>query len=207
MLTQTIEAGNRAGAVKRGDLKRVTVDTTVMEANIAHPTDARLYETARRKLVAPAHEGGTGLRRSKPSGRHAFETGGEQPRRGRPGRASRPCPPVQADAQGAASAQGLHRPRAARHRAADGPGSGRGAEDAPGEDDRAGARLPAQKPRDKGKLYGLHEPAVDGISKRKARKRCEFGTLVVVRATTEVSGHNQPGRRRGRDAGAAGQSL
>ena len=61
MLTQAIEAGKRVGLVKGNDLKRVTVDTTVMEKNIAHPTDARLYETARRKLVGLAREAGIGL--------------------------------------------------------------------------------------------------------------------------------------------------
>lgn len=64
LLTQTIEAGRRAGTVKDNDLKRVTVDTTVMEKNIAHPTDARLYETARRKLVGLAREAGIGLRQN-----------------------------------------------------------------------------------------------------------------------------------------------
>ncbi len=64
MLTQTIEAGKRAGVVKRSDLKQVTVDTTVMEKNIAHPTDARLYEAARRKLVGLAREAGIVLRQN-----------------------------------------------------------------------------------------------------------------------------------------------
>lgn len=40
----------------------ITVDSTAMEKNIAHPTDARLYETARRKLVGLAREAGIGLR-------------------------------------------------------------------------------------------------------------------------------------------------
>ena len=35
-----------------------------MEKNIAHPTDARLYETARGKLVALADEGGITLRQN-----------------------------------------------------------------------------------------------------------------------------------------------
>jgi len=48
-------------------------------------------------------------------------------------------------------------------------------------------RLLAQKPKDKGKLYSLHEPAVDCISKGKARKRYEFGTKVSV-ATTNRGG-------------------
>ena len=64
LLTETIEAGKRGGLVKDSDLKRVIVDTTVMEKNIAHPTDARLYETARRKLVGLAREAGIGLRQN-----------------------------------------------------------------------------------------------------------------------------------------------
>lgn len=42
LLTQMIEAGKRAGAARGNDLKRVMVDTTVMEKNIVHLTDARL---------------------------------------------------------------------------------------------------------------------------------------------------------------------
>jgi IS5 family transposase len=48
-------------------------------------------------------------------------------------------------------------------------------------------RLLAQKPKDKGKLYSLHEPAVDCISKGKAHKRYEFGTKVSI-ATTNRGG-------------------
>ena len=48
-------------------------------------------------------------------------------------------------------------------------------------------RLLRQKPKDKGKLYALHEPEVDCISKGKARVRYEFGTKVSV-ATTHKEG-------------------
>jgi IS5 family transposase len=48
-------------------------------------------------------------------------------------------------------------------------------------------RLLRQKPKDKGKLYALHEPEVDCISKGKARVRYEFGTKVSV-ATTHREG-------------------
>ena len=44
--------------------KRVVVDTTVMEKNIAYPTDARLSERARDQLVALAQEAGVELRQS-----------------------------------------------------------------------------------------------------------------------------------------------
>jgi len=64
LLTETIRAGQRAGTVQDDHLKTVTVDTTVMEKNIAHPTDARLYEKARRKLVAVAREVGISLRQN-----------------------------------------------------------------------------------------------------------------------------------------------
>jgi IS5 family transposase len=56
LLTKTIEAGRAAGVVDDDRLSRVSVDTTVMEKNIAHPTDARLYEKARAKLVALAKD-------------------------------------------------------------------------------------------------------------------------------------------------------
>lgn len=48
-------------------------------------------------------------------------------------------------------------------------------------------RLLRQKPKDKGKLYALHEPEVDCISKGKARLRYEFGTKVSI-ATTHKEG-------------------
>lgn len=40
-------------------------------------------------------------------------------------------------------------------------------------------RLFAQKPEDKHKIYRLHAPEVDCISKGKARVRCEFSTNFV----------------------------
>jgi IS5 family transposase len=47
LLTQTIEAGRKSGAIDGTSVKRVAVDMTVMEKAIAYPTDARLYERAR----------------------------------------------------------------------------------------------------------------------------------------------------------------
>lgn len=64
LLTKTIEAGRKSGAVEDDSLGRIAVDTTVMEKNIAYPTDARLYEKARRQLVALAVEGGIDLRQN-----------------------------------------------------------------------------------------------------------------------------------------------
>ena len=64
LLTQTIRAGQKSGAIDGDSVKRVAVDTTVMEKAIAHPTDARLYERAREQLVALAQQAGVELRQS-----------------------------------------------------------------------------------------------------------------------------------------------
>jgi IS5 family transposase len=58
LLTQTIEAGRKSGAIDESSVKRVAVDTTVMEKTIAYPTDARLYERARAQLVGSGARGG-----------------------------------------------------------------------------------------------------------------------------------------------------
>ena len=46
-------------------------------------------------------------------------------------------------------------------------------------------RLLHQGPKSRGKIYALHEPAVDCISKGKARKRYEFGTKVSLATTID----------------------
>lgn len=178
MLTQTIEAGKRAGAVQGNDLKRVTVDTTVMEKNIAHPTDARLYETARRKLVALAREAGIVLRQNynrlsprlaSQVGRYAHARQFKRMRKalrrlkGYTGRVLRDI-----ERQLGKVPEGAVKARLMEMIA-------------------LVTRLLAQKPKHRGKLYSLHEPAVDCISKGKAHKRYEFGTKVSV-ATTNRGG-------------------
>ncbi len=64
LLTKTIEAGRSSGVVDDDSLSHVSIDTTVMEKNIAYPTDARLYEKARAKIVALAQEAGVQLRQT-----------------------------------------------------------------------------------------------------------------------------------------------
>jgi len=52
------------GVISERSVEAVIVDTTVMEKAIAHPTDARLYEQARRRLVVLTQEAGLSLRQS-----------------------------------------------------------------------------------------------------------------------------------------------
>jgi transposase, IS5 family len=54
LLAETIEAAKRAGVIKASSVKRVIVDTTVMQKAIAHPTDSRLLERCREHLVKAA---------------------------------------------------------------------------------------------------------------------------------------------------------
>lgn len=99
-----------------------------------------------------------------------------------PGRALCPCAAVQADAQGAAAAEGLYWPRDAGHPAPTGP-SDNSLRQRIEVEVALVDRLLRQKPKGNGKLYALHEPKVDCISKGKARVRYEFGTKVSVTTT------------------------
>lgn len=53
-LKETLAAGLKLEAVKPYQLKRLKVDTTVHEKDIRFPTDARLYDRARQRLVDAA---------------------------------------------------------------------------------------------------------------------------------------------------------
>jgi IS5 family transposase len=64
LLAESLRVAHGAGALKTDDLARVTIDTTVMPKNVAHPTDARLLLTAIDKLGDLARENGVPLRQS-----------------------------------------------------------------------------------------------------------------------------------------------
>jgi IS5 family transposase len=64
LLQETLAAGLQLKALKAADLQRVVVDTTVQERAVAFPTDAKLYDDMRRKLVRMAQQQGLVLRQS-----------------------------------------------------------------------------------------------------------------------------------------------
>jgi IS5 family transposase len=178
MLTKTIEAGRGAGVIRERSAEAVIVDTTVMEKAIAHPTDARLYEKARLRLVKVARAAGLSLRQSYARlaprlagqvGRYAHARQFKRMRKGLrrlKGYTGRVLRDIQRQLDMVADT-------ALRERI---------------EGEIALVdRLLRQKPKDKGKLYALHEPEVDCISKGKARIRYEFGCKVSV-ATTHREG-------------------
>lgn len=176
MLTQTILAGQKAGALGAASLKRVAVDTTVMEKNIAHPTDARLYERARSQLVALAMEAGVDLRQSyaRLAARLAVRVGRY------------------------AHAKQFKRMRKALRTLKGYTGRvlrdlRRQLDDIPEGDLRERildrlvlvSRLLSQEPKGRDKIYALHEPEVDCISKGKAKVRYEFGCKVSIATTLD----------------------
>lgn len=64
LLAQTINVAVELKLIKRQELTRVIVDSTVQPKAIAHPTDSRLLETARVKLVQAAKDAGIDLKQT-----------------------------------------------------------------------------------------------------------------------------------------------
>jgi len=170
LLAQTINTAVVLRAVDREALETVIVDTTVQEKAVAYPTDSRLLEVARRKVVLEARRAGLPLRQS-------YEKDGRQLRR---------------RAGGYAHARQFKRLRRVvkRQRTI----LGRLLRDVrrkmAGLSGVAGDRLAlwlsraerlhGQRPKDTGKLYALHAPEVECIGKGKARQPYEFGVKVSV---------------------------
>lgn len=171
LLKETIETGLRVKAVKPSQLQRVNVDTTVQEKHVRFPTDARLYDRARERLVKAAVERGIKLNQSfarlgkqmlMKTNRYAHARQMKRSRRcmkklktylGRVLRdIGRKCPQPDEDLKNLMEIAG---------------------------------RIHAQQRDDKNKVYSVHEPGVECIAKGKAHKRYEFGVKVSVAATSK----------------------
>lgn len=64
LLAQTINVAVELQLIQRQALKQVIVDSTVQHKAIAHPTDSKLLETARTKLVEVAKDAGIELKQT-----------------------------------------------------------------------------------------------------------------------------------------------
>ncbi len=172
LVTETIALAVREKHLPKRDLTRVTVDTTVQEKNITYPTDSKLLYKAIVKLGDAAKSRGIPLRQSYvrvgkkaavKAGRYAHAKQFKRMRRRLRklrtyvGRLIRDIRRKTTDMD----------------------------EELAALVDRAD-RIRCQQPKDKNKLYSLHEPDVQCISKGKAHKRYEFGQKVAV-ATTNRS--------------------
>jgi transposase, IS5 family len=64
LLAQTVNMAVELQLIQPQDLKQVIVDSTVQHKAIAHPTDSKLLETARTKLVEAARDAGIELKQT-----------------------------------------------------------------------------------------------------------------------------------------------
>jgi IS5 family transposase len=64
LLQESLAVVTKTGAMKPSELSRVIVDTTVQPKNVTFPTDAKLLNRAREKLVKLAKRLGVELRQS-----------------------------------------------------------------------------------------------------------------------------------------------
>ncbi|MBI5428586.1 MAG: IS5 family transposase [Nitrospinae bacterium] len=174
LLSETVRAGLRTQVLKRTSLERLNVDTTVQEKAVSFPTDAKLYRRPQFKLAREARVRGVGLRqsytrKSKQSlvmqSRYAHARQMKRSRREVRklktylGRVARD---IERKVSGNAGLQKRFSPLL-----------------------EMGHRLLPRKRTDRGKLYSLHAPEVECISKGKARKRYEFGCKVSVAMTSK----------------------
>jgi IS5 family transposase len=64
ILQVSVEAGLESKTIKRNDLRRVTVDTTVQEKAVSFPTDSKLLNRSHKRLLEFCHKQGVVLRQS-----------------------------------------------------------------------------------------------------------------------------------------------
>ena len=173
LLAASISAGKRAGAVRSNSMKTVIVDTTVMPKAVAYPTDSRLLERSRQYLVKVAGRLGLKLRQNynREAPRLALQVGRYahakqfkrmnkvlRALRSRVGRIWRELN-RQKDLVTGSARQHLDGLLALTQ------------------------RILTQKRQDKHKLYALHGPEVECISKGKTRTPYEFGVKVSITTT------------------------
>ena len=180
LLKATIDTAVYSGAIKPVEFERVIVDSTVQEKAIAFPTDSRLLEVARHKLVKSAKTVGVELKQT-------FVKEGKILRRKSGGyahaRQYRRLKKTVRRQRTIVAKLIREIERKVTHVVATTPQALQGLRTVL---ERA-SRLVTQQPKDKGKLYALHAPEVECISKGKARNPYEFGVKSGI-AVTHQSG-------------------
>ena len=172
LLSETLAVAHSAGHLKTKDLDDVNVDTTVQEKNIAFPTDAKLLNRARETLVREAKKRGIQLRQTyKREGKYQLVAYSRYCHARQFKRAKKPLKRLKTI---------LGRViRDFERKCVE-------IDDALGKKLVICKRVYSQKKNSKDKLYSIHEPGVECISKGKAHKRYEFGCKVSI-ATTNKS--------------------
>ncbi|GAB1394879.1 IS5-like element IS1478 family transposase [Rhodocyclaceae bacterium] len=172
MLAATIGMAKGLKIVKEADLQKVIIDTTVQEKAIAYPTDSRLIEKSREALVKAAEENQLSLRQNynrvapalaRQAGRYAHARQFKRMRRTIKKQrtlAGRIVRDIERQIDGKPETSSKLADLLAKVK-----------------------RILTQQPKDKNKLYALHAPEVECISKGKARQPYEFGVKVGIAVT------------------------
>jgi len=180
LLKATIDTAVAIKAVRPTEFERIIVDTTVQEKAIAHPVDSRLLDVARLQLVRLAKRAGVALKQT-------YAKEGKTLRRKAGGYAhARQFKRLRRTLKRQRTILGIVM-RDIRRKL-------EGATAVPAALTQQlqtmltrAERIRTQKRKDKDKLYALHAPEVECISKGKARKPYEFGVKASV-AVTHKSG-------------------
>ncbi len=171
LFKETIQCALRNKVLKKTDIQKVNVDTTVQEKAIAFPTDARLYNKARKRLVKIAKQKDIVLRQSyvrvgnKAFVKQARYAHAKQMKRARS--ETRKLRTI------------LGRLIRDIERKCENP-----TPDLLCELEKS-KKLYHQKRHDKNKIYSLHAPEVSCIAKGKVHKRYEFGCKVSFVSTSK----------------------
>lgn len=175
MLAETIDTGVREKQIRKSELKQVTVDTTVQEKNITHPTDSKLLYRAIVALGKEAKRRGIVLRQSYVRVAKKMAIKASRYAHARQFRRMRRC---------------LKKLRTFLGRIIRDIRRKTPTIDASMEMLLLRAeRIRTQQPTDKKKIYSLHEPDVQCISKGKAHKRYEFGQKISIATTSRGNWH------------------
>jgi IS5 family transposase len=174
LLAATVQAGLQGRVISSTSVKRVVVDTTVQEKAIAFPTDSQLYDRSRRQLVKLAGERGIALRQTYQKACRAL-----LPRIGRYGHAKqyrrlRKAVKTLKGYLGRVYRDVLRQLPAVETLT-----------DAQRTVLDQARRLLEQHRHSKNKLYSLHAPEAECISKGKAHKRYEFGVKASFATTVK----------------------
>ncbi len=171
LLKETVETAKREHFLKRSYLERVNVDTTVQEKAVAFPTDARLYHKMRRALVRVAKREGIELRQSfERLSKRALQMQGCYSHARQMKRAKRETKKLR-----------VYLGRVVRDLQRKCPKPGEVLQNL----FSLANRILGQQRTDHDKVYSIHAPEVECISKGKVHKRYEFGCKVALVTTSK----------------------
>ncbi len=167
----TVESAQRSDQLKQRDFEQLNADTTVQEKAISFPTDAKLYYKMLKELTKTANSRGIKLRQSykfvskKALTRQAGYSHAKQMKRAR--KMTRKLKTYLGRVY-----------RDIKRKATD-------CDEELTKKLQMAERLLNQSKKSKNKLYSIHAPEVECISKGKAHKRYEFGCKVSMVTTSK----------------------